>query len=325
MPVFDQGYRHWEGELSGHALRWWVITRHGVRAQIRNKWVIFTILSAWMFGVVLAVVVILWGLVERQSQLVAPLLSMLARELPFDLAADPAVLRELVWTFAFSSFFQAKMFLVMLLVMQVGPDLIGQDLRFNAIPLYLSKPIRRLDYFVGKAGVIGVYTLAAAIVPAVIAYGVGVGFSLDFGVIRETLPILLGSMAYGAIVVVSASTLMLAISSLSKNSRHVGALWVGLWLVSAVAAEALVQGVGKDWCALVSYTGNLHRMHHALLGTQAAWQRTNELFGGRLELDAPLLVGDTHPWQWSAGVLLALFGVSIWILTSRVKSLDRLR
>ena len=31
MPIFDQGYQHWTGHLSGHAWRWLAITRHGVR------------------------------------------------------------------------------------------------------------------------------------------------------------------------------------------------------------------------------------------------------------------------------------------------------
>jgi ABC-2 type transport system permease protein len=325
MPIFDQGYRHWEGELAGHAWRWWAITRRGVLAQVKNKWVVLTILSAWMFALVLAVFVILWGLIERQSQLVAPLLSMIARDLPVDVASDPSQIRSLVWTFAFNGFFTAKMFLIMLLVALVGPDLISQDLRFNAMPLYLSRPLRRFDYFLGKGGVIGAYLLAAAIVPVIIAYLVGIGFSVDFEVVRQSLPILLGSLAYGSIVVVSAATLMLALSSLSKNSRHVTALWVGLWIVSALVSEALTAMVQKDWCALFSYTRNLHRLHHALLGTGAAWEKTKALFGGRIDLEPALIIGDTHPWQWSAAVLLGLFGVSVWILATRVKSLDRLR
>ena len=31
MPIIDQGYQHWSGELSGHAWRWLAIARHGVR------------------------------------------------------------------------------------------------------------------------------------------------------------------------------------------------------------------------------------------------------------------------------------------------------
>ena len=46
----------------------------------------------------------------------------------------------------------------MFLVLLVGPELISQDLRFNAMPLYFARPVRRLDYFVGKLGVIAVYS-----------------------------------------------------------------------------------------------------------------------------------------------------------------------
>ena len=34
MPIFDQGYQHWNGELSGHGWRWYAIARHGVRAHL---------------------------------------------------------------------------------------------------------------------------------------------------------------------------------------------------------------------------------------------------------------------------------------------------
>ena len=74
----------------------------------------------------------------------------------------------------------------MILVLLVGPGLISQDLRFNALPLYFSRPLRRFDYFLGKLGVIGFFLGAVAIVPAVVAYVLGVVFSLDLGVVRDT-------------------------------------------------------------------------------------------------------------------------------------------
>ena len=39
MPILDQGYQHWKGSLRGHAWRWLAITRQGVRAQLKNRWV----------------------------------------------------------------------------------------------------------------------------------------------------------------------------------------------------------------------------------------------------------------------------------------------
>ena len=48
----------------------------------------------------------------------------------------------------------------MLLVVLAGPNLISRDLRFNALPLYFSRPLTRLDYFLGKLGVIAALVAA---------------------------------------------------------------------------------------------------------------------------------------------------------------------
>ena len=37
MPIFDQGYQHWQGTLSGHAWRWLAISRHGIAMQWKGK------------------------------------------------------------------------------------------------------------------------------------------------------------------------------------------------------------------------------------------------------------------------------------------------
>jgi ABC-2 type transport system permease protein len=241
-------------------------------------------------------------------------------------------------------------------VLTVGPDLVSQDLRFNAMPLYFSRPIRRLDYFLGKLGVIGVFLAAVAVAPAVAAYLLGVAFSLDAGVIRDTWRLLLGSIAFGMVIVLSAGTLMLAISSTSRNSRLVGAAWVGLWVVSNMTADVLQQTVRREWCPVVSYTANLDRIREELLDTASArrqflslWEagrdagreavRASLPFGPRRRrlfrppptpedeipplLRTPLHV--RHPWTWSAGVLAGLFVLSAWTLSTRVKSMDRLR
>src|SRR5262249_43306407 len=47
MPIFDQGYQHWQGTLSSHAWRWLTVTRHGVRGQLQNRWTRLIMLFAW--------------------------------------------------------------------------------------------------------------------------------------------------------------------------------------------------------------------------------------------------------------------------------------
>ena len=68
------------------------------------------------------------------------------------------------------------------------------------------------------------------IVPSLVAYVLGLLFSLDITIVRDTFGILLASVAYGLVIAVSAGLLMLALSSLSRNSRYVALFWMGIWI-----------------------------------------------------------------------------------------------
>jgi ABC-type transport system involved in multi-copper enzyme maturation permease subunit len=242
MPIFDQGYQHWQGPLSGHAWRWLAIARHGVRVQAKNRILRFLVLLSWIPALGLVAVVALWGLVEQQNATVTGLLQSM---LPGEMMRDPAAYRITVWTVAYSYFFQFQIYLIMLLVVIAGPGLISRDLRFNALPLYFARPLTRLDYFAGKLGVIGALVAAVAVVPALCAYLIGVCFSLDVSVVRDTYPVLLGSVAYGLVVTLSTGTLMLAMSSLTRRSLYVGFAWAGLWIISG-SVGGILSGVHGD-------------------------------------------------------------------------------
>jgi ABC-2 type transport system permease protein len=295
MPIFDQGYQHWHGALSRQAWRWLPITRHGVLVQLGNRWVRWVIFAACGPPFLLSCCLALWGLFEQRSSLLTPFL-MFLQDLPADLRAGPRGFRTPMWTLAFRLFFEVQLFFPMILVLLVGPDLISHDLRFNAIPLYLSRPVRRFEYFLGKLGVIAVYLATVTVVPVLLALALGYGFSLDATVIRDTVRVLLGSLAFCAIVVVSAGLLMLAFSSLSRNSRYVMALWLGFWIVSNLSAEVLSRTVRADWCPLVSYTNNLNRIRDALLDAETARDQVTNLFDtGRRQASQAVAIGPFGP------------------------------
>ena len=236
MPIFDQGYQHWKGPLAGHPWRWLAIARHGVRVQLKHRILRILLILAWLPALTLVVAVALWGLVEQKS---AGVLGFASSILPADMVLDAKAYRTTFWTLAYSIFFKVEMYLIMLSVVVAGPGLISRDLRFNALPLYFSRPLTRLDYFLGKLGVIGALVAAVAIGPALFAYLIGVCFSLDFGVIKDTYRVLLASIAYGLIITLSVGTLMLALSSLSRRSLYVGIAWFGLWWISEAVAGIL--------------------------------------------------------------------------------------
>ena len=88
MPIFDQGYQHWTGRLSSQAWRWLVITRHGVRAQLKNRAILFLLLVAWVPALALVTFLALWGLIEQKSDSVMRWLGPLLQERP-GIVADP--------------------------------------------------------------------------------------------------------------------------------------------------------------------------------------------------------------------------------------------
>jgi ABC-2 type transport system permease protein len=382
MPIFDQGYHHWTGHLSGHAWRWLAITRHGVRVGLQRRIFRTILLAALMPAFALAFALSLWGMVERKSDFIGPIVQLL---LSFQLinpavVADPRHYRVEIWTLCYNLFLSSELTLSMILILLVGPDLISQDLRFNALPLYLSRPLRRIDYIAGKLGVIAAFLGLVIIVPCLLAYALGLLFSLDLTIVRDTYRLLLASVAYALVIIVSAGMLILALSSLSRNSRYVALFWLGIWIVSGIVAMVLqstdqvqrrqasfrramaqqsasptpqtlprprrplrgranmqrwsnvkfeseeIEAAKTNWRPLVSYTANLSRLGHQLLGTDACLRTLSELepaFGRERYLLR--WMGPQYPWTWSAGVLAGLFGLSVCILSFAVRSLDRLR
>ena len=243
MPIFDQGYQHWEGTLSGHGWRWLAVARHGVRAQLKNRFVRLMLLVAWLPALGLVTALTLWGLIEQRAE---SIISLVQRLLPPDLIAQPKEFRSAFWTIAYSFFFKAELICSLFLVLVVGPNLISRDLRFNALPLYLSRPVRRFDYFAGKLGVIGYFLAATVVIPAIGAYLLGLAFSLDLSVIRDTHRLIWSGLLYGLIITASAGTLMLALSSLSRRSIYVGLAWAGFVFLTHMLSSALVGIHGDD-------------------------------------------------------------------------------
>jgi hypothetical protein len=192
------------------------------------------------------------------------------------------------------------------------------------------------------------------IVPSIAAYVLGVLFSLDFAIIKDTFPLLLASIAYGLIIAASAGTLIpRAVVPLPQLALR------GDVLARRVAGHRRhFDRAARDRARrpparnppppsrrpeqlrrartrsrshrlgglLVSYSANLARVGEEMLGTPAAWEKLANLRPGP-ELDMARMrnISVQFPWTWSAGVLLALFGVSVWILNRSIKSLDRLK
>ncbi|ADV62692.1 hypothetical protein Isop_2112 [Isosphaera pallida ATCC 43644] len=359
MPIFDQGYQHWEGPRRPRSLRWLTITRSGLVAGFRPRSVKLLGLASLAPALLLVIALAVWGLLEQGSSLVSFLIPLLrSLRLPTEVLEDPSLIRLPIWSLAFDRFFRIQNFLWVFLVAAIGPQLISRDLRFNALPLYLSRPLTRFDYVLGKFGMVAVVIGSVTLAPMVLAYVLGVAFSLEASVLTDTFGLLLNATLYCVLIIVIAGLLILAISSLTRNSRYTGLIWIGLWLVSDGVADVLTISVRQPWCHLVSLPKNFEAIRIHLMDADVSWEKLQAVLpqtppgggpGGRGRNQGPfgsrpttlppeaieqseeeraiqaLLQVERPDWTQSLATLLGLSAVSALILSTRIRGLDRLK
>ena len=64
MPIFDQGYQHWDGKLSGHAWRWLAVARRGVKTQLKQLMTVGIKPVLLMFGETVFLALLVLGLMR---------------------------------------------------------------------------------------------------------------------------------------------------------------------------------------------------------------------------------------------------------------------
>jgi len=67
-------------------------------------------------------------------------------------------------------FLRAQLMLSFVIVLVIGPSLVSADVRNGAMPLYLSRPLTRTDYVLGKLLVLGALVSAITWVPGLLLF-----------------------------------------------------------------------------------------------------------------------------------------------------------
>ena len=109
MPIFDQGYQHWSGTLSGHAWRWLAITRHGVRVGMNEPLAAHRACSSpgcrrssWRRCCACG------GCSSRSPTSSQPLVPLLGASSVQQIAGRPEAYRVEVWTLCYSYFLRDR-------------------------------------------------------------------------------------------------------------------------------------------------------------------------------------------------------------------------
>lgn len=276
MPIHDQGYRHYAGNRVLHGRAWWVIARTAIAERLHDRWFIALLLFAWSRFMMRAVQVYIGTTIARAS-FVAP-------------NAD-----------TFHAFLNEQRVFVFFITIYAGAGLIANDRQSNALQIYLSRPITRIDYVAGKFASLAVFLVGVTWVPAMLLLLLEVLFSGSVSFVMEHPRLIPAITATSVLQVVLAASTMAALSSLSRSRRFVSMLYAGIVLFAAALDRALRVATDNPAWILVSPQNTLAVV-------------TDAIFDGAADAPIPIPV--------ALLALVAILAMSAWVLERRVRAVE---
>ncbi len=105
----------------------------------------------------------------------------------------------------FREFLEGQDTFIFFLTIYIGTGLIANDRRANALQIYLSKPLTRLEYVAGKATILAAFLLGVTWLPAVLLLAVQVMFAGNLAFIRANAFLFPAITVYAFVQVVLAT------------------------------------------------------------------------------------------------------------------------
>jgi hypothetical protein len=227
MPIYDQSYRPYRGTLSPHTWRWATIARAGIAHYLSRK--MFLVFLFTGFIPAIARGVIIWFAHQTTA------------------TAQMAVI-DGAW---FRNFLEWQGQFLLLVCIWPGAVLIARDLKTNAIQLYLSKPLTKLDYVVGKFAILAGIAALLMPAPALMLFLMEVGLSTDTVFISNYFWLPFAIVGYSLVVILGAGLLSLAASSFTRSGRYAGLLFFAIVFFSQAGAGLLRLVTGDhSWTVL---------------------------------------------------------------------------
>ena len=276
MPIHDQSYRRYGGERDDLRRVWWVIARAGILGFVKKRAFLGLLLFAWMPFIVRAVQAYFSTTFQQASMLA--------------LTAE-----------TYRSFLDQQGTFVFFVTIFVGSGLISNDRRANALQIYLSKPLTRAEYVLGKFVILFTFLMLVTWLPALLLLLLQGAFAGSFTFLRQNLHLVPAITLFSLVQTLVATISMLALSSMSNSSRFVAIMYAGIVLFTD-AMFAAVRGIlGTSGMSWLSVPATLAQVGDAI-------------FRVKLRYDTPAVV--------SFVVVLAIVAVSLSVLERKVRGVE---
>lgn len=281
MALHDLGYRHWQGRHQGIWRRRWTISVHGLKAVLANRWMRYVLTVAWGIALLQSAILFCIGqllvadsLVVQWSANLDPLLQSFVRGLTQWLEQHPEISVRTAQNLVFYGFSRIYLTLGLLSVTLAIPHLITRDLSSNAVIIYASKALNRMDYLVGKLGILlGLLTLTW-LGPLLGAWVLGNLLAPDWHFFWHSRIPLWNSLLFVGTAMLFLGLLGLAASAVSAKEKAAVGAWLLLWLVGNALTPAAEHK--ESWLQHLSFHHNLGHISQAVYQPKAELERARD-------------------------------------------------
>jgi ABC-2 type transport system permease protein len=217
MPLYDLSYRRFEGPRTSRLRRSFALSRSAVGLLLKRRSFLMLLAVCWAPAVVRAGQIY----VARQFPQATELFTI-----------TPDTFREFLSQ-------QVRFLPVVLVSLAAGASAIASDFASGAFTIYLSKPISRFDYLLGKAIPVLAAIAAVTLAPALALLLLHQSLAPDFQLLSQARWLPLSITAYSLLLALYYTLLVLAVSSLCRSGRVAGAGFAALVFGSEIAARTL--------------------------------------------------------------------------------------
>ncbi len=276
MPIYDLSYRHWNGLRSPASMRWLPIATASLMEHLKKRLFLFWLFLCWIPALIGGVLIYLHTVVNIP-------------EAPG--AADAS--------FFHTGFGWIQVFYLLTAVF-VGAGLIANDRRTNALQIYLSKPIRTVDYLLGKGAAVAAAVGLVTLVPGLTLFLFRWGLDKEGGYLASHLMLPFSIVMASLLIMITISILALTVSCLTKSGRVAGLMLVMLFLFSN-GFRVILGFFHRDLSSLISPVSNMQQGLAMIFGMPSSYR--------------------IHPVV-SLLVLAGMLGVCLVILFRRVRPVE---
>lgn len=268
-PIADLTYRNYDGPIEPPIYRWWGIAKMMMRLSIKKK-------GFWVWSSFSAYFYLILGAIFYFAEALSPTVSAQAGQgVPI-----PSIFRNIIWKDQFLTAFNTGQIFFLIITLLIGAGAIAGDNKANALLVYLSKPLSKRDYIIGKWFGVFIPLAIVTAAPMLLFFAYCLLSYRQYGVVSQDPWLVVKLLLLAPVPAAFHASVILGVSSLFNQGRLAGAAYAGVYFLTnflTIAASAIrLHGPGQSESPLLttlyycSVDGIQQAMAKIILGTRGS-------------------------------------------------------